>query len=181
MQARVGSHGTLEEGKDPGNGNKLPNQPRPLPLRLLQVLLLFLGVGIFCSIFSVYLGSQNLVAMTRTGIVPCVPEVNNLESWIKPPSSLLHTMTDSELFWRATFVPGIESYPFERTPKIAFMFLTRGPLPLAPLWEKFFKGNERLYSIYVHSLPSYKSNFPPSSVFYGREIPSQVRYPLLFI
>ena len=23
--------------------------------------------------------------------------------------------------------------------KIAFMFLTRGPLPLAPLWEKFFK------------------------------------------
>ena len=25
--------------------------------------------------------------------------------------------------------------------KIAFMFLTRGPLPLAPLWEKFFKVN----------------------------------------
>ncbi|CAA0821126.1 Core-2/I-branching beta-1-6-N-acetylglucosaminyltransferase family protein [Striga hermonthica] len=86
----------------------------------------------------------------------------------------MHHMNDTELFWRASFVPRIKTYPFKRTPKIAFMFLTRGPLPLAPLWEKFFKGNENLYSIYIHSLPSYQPGFSPSSVFYGRQIPSQV-------
>ncbi|KAL0429883.1 UNVERIFIED_CONTAM: hypothetical protein Sradi_0614300 [Sesamum radiatum] len=83
-------------------------------------------------------------------------------------------MNDTELFWRASFVPKIEKYPFDRTPKIAFMFLTRGPLPLAPLWEKFLKGKEKLYSIYIHSLPSYQPEFLPSSAFYGRQIPSQV-------
>ncbi|CAI5967434.1 unnamed protein product [Closterium sp. NIES-64] len=35
--------------------------------------------------------------------------------------------------------------------KIAFLFMTRGPLPLAPLWEKFFKGHEGRYSIYIHA------------------------------
>lgn len=176
MQLRVGSHGSLEECKDPGT--KVPNQPRTLPLRLLQVLLLFLGVGLMCSIFSMYMiryvGSQNVVSVARTGMEPCISKPNSLESWTKPPSSILHIMNDTELFWRATFVSRIKDYPFKRVPKIAFMFLTRGPLPMAPLWEKFFSGNERLYSIYVHSLPTYKSDFPPSSVFYGREIPSQV-------
>ncbi|CAI9300411.1 unnamed protein product [Lactuca saligna] len=68
----------------------------------------------------------------------------------------------------------IKEYPFKRIPKIAFMFLARGPLPLSPLWEKFFEGNEGLYSIYVHSLPSYSPDFPTSSVFYGRQIPCQM-------
>jgi epsin len=83
-------------------------------------------------------------------------------------------MSDEELLWRASMVPRIKKYPFERTPKIAFMFLTIGPLPLAPLWERFFKGHKGLYSIYVHPLPSYRDNFPASSVFYRRQIPSQV-------
>ncbi|KAE8693611.1 UPF0587 [Hibiscus syriacus] len=72
------------------------------------------------------------------------------------------------------FAPGIKKYPFNRIPKIAFMFLTIGPLPLSPLWERFFNGDEGLYSVYIHSLPSFKAEFPPSSVFYGRHIPSQV-------
>ncbi|KAJ7963133.1 Core-2/I-branching beta-1,6-N-acetylglucosaminyltransferase family protein [Quillaja saponaria] len=83
-------------------------------------------------------------------------------------------MNDTELLWRASFVPRIKGYPFKRVPKIAFMFLTKGPLPMEPLWEKFFKGHEGLYSIYVHSLPSYQPDFLPSSVFYRRQIPSQV-------
>ncbi|KAI3687373.1 hypothetical protein L1987_81068 [Smallanthus sonchifolius] len=53
------------------------------------------------------------------------------------------------------------------------MFLTKGPLPLAPLWERFFKGHESLYSVYIHSLPSYEAEFSSKSVFYGRQIPSQ--------
>ncbi|CAI5477791.1 unnamed protein product, partial [Closterium sp. Yama58-4] len=42
--------------------------------------------------------------------------------------------------------------PWRKPPgKIAFLFMTRGPLPLAPLWEKFFKGHEGRYSIYIHA------------------------------
>lgn len=54
------------------------------------------------------------------------------------------------------------------------MFLTKGPLPLAPLWERFFKGHEGRYSIYIHSLPSYNQEFPSTSVFYRRHVPSQL-------
>lgn len=93
-------------------------------------------------------------------------------------------MNDSQLFWRASFDPQIKSFPFKRIPKIAFMFLTRGPLPMAPLWEKYFKGHEERYSIYVHALPTYVEDYSPSSVFYRRQIPSQVStvtYFLIFI
>ncbi|KAJ0106032.1 hypothetical protein Patl1_19150 [Pistacia atlantica] len=82
-------------------------------------------------------------------------------------------MDDDELFWRASFVPKIEGFPHHHVPKVAFMFLTKGPLPLALLWEKFFEGSEGLYSIYVHPHPSYNDSVPTNSVFYGRRIPSK--------
>ena len=91
-------------------------------------------------------------------------------------AGLEHSMTDEELLWRASFAPGVRRYPFRRVPKVAFMFLTRGPLPLAPLWELFFRGNEGMYSIYVHALPSYRANFTSESVFYRRQIPSKVSH-----
>lgn len=89
------------------------------------------------------------------------------------PKNLTHGMTDEELFWRASMMPKKADYPYDRVPKVAFMFLTRGPLPLLPLWERFFKGNEKLFSIYVHALPGYKLNVSNTSAFYGRQIPSQ--------
>ena len=64
--------------------------------------------------------------------------------------------------------------------KVAFMFLTAGPLPLADLWEMFFEGHHGFYSIYVHSHPSYVHEMPPTSVFYGRRIPSQVGLIVFF-
>lgn len=93
----------------------------------------------------------------------------------KMPKNLTHKMTDNELFWRASLVPDKPEYPFERVPKVAFMFLTRGPLPFMPLWERFFRGqDENKYSIYVHTNPGVHLNFSKSSVFYNRQIPSQV-------
>ncbi|KAK6125130.1 hypothetical protein DH2020_041143 [Rehmannia glutinosa] len=177
MQQRVGSFSSLEEGKEPIV--RIINQPnRAFPLRLLQFLLLLLGLAIVFSFLSLYasryLKVPNEINVIQSRFQPCAQEPKNLESWIRPPSKLLHHMNDTELFWRASFVPRIRNYPFKRSPKIAFMFLTRGPLPMAPLWEKFFNGNEKLYSIYIHSLPSYQPDFSPSSVFYGRQIPSQV-------
>ena len=88
-------------------------------------------------------------------------------------------MSDPELFWRASMSPRmeVEEYPFQRVPKVAFLFLTRGPLPLAPLWERFFGGHEGLYSVYVHALPGYYDDSSDSSAaaFFlrGRQIPSQ--------
>ncbi|XP_072970328.1 glycosyltransferase BC10-like [Typha angustifolia] len=95
----------------------------------------------------------------------------SLKSFIKP-THLMHTMSDDELFWRASMVPKME-YPFQRVPKVAFMFMTRGPLPFAPLWDRFFKGHEGLYSVYMHTLPDYKLNVSKTSAFYGRQIPSE--------
>lgn len=97
-----------------------------------------------------------------------------LEDYLKVPE-LMHDMSDEELLWRASMVPKVKDYPFERTPKVAFMFLTRGPVVLSPLWDMFFKGHEGLFNVYVHSS---EKNFNVSeeaqdSVFHGRRVPSK--------
>ncbi|KAK3037367.1 hypothetical protein RJ639_030465 [Escallonia herrerae] len=95
-----------------------------------------------------------------------------LKEYLKPPNAM-HDMKDEELLWRASMVPRIRYHPFNYVPKVAFMFLTKGDLPLAPLWERFFRGHEGLYSIYVHCQPSFNGTFPEESVFRGRRIPSK--------
>ncbi|KAJ6743487.1 CORE-2/I-BRANCHING BETA-16-N-ACETYLGLUCOSAMINYLTRANSFERASE FAMILY PROTEIN-RELATED [Salix viminalis] len=174
MQSRVVP---LEEGKDPAVSIKA-SQSKPFPIRLLQIFLLFLAICIAFSIISMYtvkrVGVQTARGTVRPAFKPCFDEPNTLDRWIRPPSNLLHKMGDKELLWRASFVPGIKKYPFKRIPKIAFMFLTKGPLPLAPLWERFLKGHEGLYSVYIHPLPTFEAKFPSSSVFHRRQIPSQV-------
>ncbi|RWR78111.1 Core-2/I-branching beta-1,6-N-acetylglucosaminyltransferase family protein [Cinnamomum micranthum f. kanehirae] len=171
MQPRVSS---LEEGKDA----TIKPQGRVLPLNLIKFLLLFMALGLVFSVISMYttryLGTQNTLPSVHSGYLPCFKESNNFQRWIRPPSNLMHSMTDEELFWRASFVPQLKKYPFKRVPKVAFMFLTKGPLPLSPLWDKFLEGHEGLYSIYIHSLPSYHADSPPTSVFYRRQIPSKV-------
>ncbi|OWM87124.1 glycosyltransferase BC10-like [Punica granatum] len=168
----------LEEGKDPGAGNR---NGKVVPWRFLHYLLLFLVLGLGFSIISMntlrYFGAQNQNGMPPvqgSNTIVWLEEPSGIESWIRPSKNLMHNMNDVELFWRASFVPQIKTYPYRRVPKIAFMFLTKGPLPFAPLWERFFKGNEGLYSIYMHSLPSYVADNPPTSVFYKRQIPSKV-------
>lgn len=91
--------------------------------------------------------------------------------------TLIHNMTDQELFLKASeVVSGIidQDVPNKAIPKVAFMFLAKGALPLAPLWENFFKGHAGFYSIYLHQHPSFNETFPRDSVFYGRKVPSQV-------
>ncbi|XP_028800177.1 glycosyltransferase BC10-like [Neltuma alba] len=104
------------------------------------------------------------VTLTRKG----------LKDFLKPPEAM-HGMSEEELFWRASVAPMVEEAPFDQTPKVAFMFLTKGPLPMAPIWEKFFKGVDKdLYSIYVHYPPSFNQTLPETSVFHGRAIPSKI-------
>ncbi|XP_043710171.1 glycosyltransferase BC10-like [Telopea speciosissima] len=98
---------------------------------------------------------------------------NGLEDYLKPPE-VKHHMNDRELLLRASKVPRTQQFPYKIAPKVAFMFLSRGSLPFGPLWEKFFKGHEGMYSIYVHSNPSYNGSIEPEGcVFHGRRIPSK--------
>ncbi|CAM0879049.1 unnamed protein product [Alopecurus aequalis] len=94
--------------------------------------------------------------------------------FLAPSDGVMHNMTDEELLWRASMAPRMKSMPKHViTPKIAFLFLVRGDMPLRPLWDKFFQGHAGLYSIYVHASPGYTGSPPPDSPFYGRMIPSQ--------
>ncbi|XP_014634078.1 uncharacterized protein [Glycine max] len=99
---------------------------------------------------------------------------------IELKTSLMHNMTYQELFLKASsMISGTQDFTEQTVPKVAFMFLARGPLPLAPLWEKFFKGHDGFYSIYLHQHPCFSETMPEDSVFYGRNIPSEVSLPLL--
>ncbi|XP_038895081.1 glycosyltransferase BC10-like [Benincasa hispida] len=103
------------------------------------------------------------------------PSRVGLKDFLKPPPAL-HDMTEEELLWRASLVPRrIPNFPSTEKSrrKIAFLFLTKDGVGLAPLWELFFKGHRGFYSIYVHRSPSSNATVDSSSVFYGRSIPSK--------
>jgi len=106
---------------------------------------------------------------------PPPPPPLDMSEFLHPPN-LTHTLSDDQLFWRASLMPKKEGYPFRRIPKVAFMFLTRGPLPMLPLWERFFNGHAPLFNIYVHAPPRFHLNVSHSSPFYARQIPSQVNH-----
>ncbi|GAV80279.1 Branch domain-containing protein [Cephalotus follicularis] len=170
----------LEEVKDTAAiavGVKM-NSSRPLSRKAILTFMLFLVLGFCFSTISVNTYrtfiKKSVIAEAPSTYQPSFEEASSIESWIRTQSGLRHAMNDTELFWRASFSPRIKHYPFKRVGKIAFMFLAKGPLPLAPLWQKFFDGHEGHYSIYIHSTPSYVSSFPPTSVFYNRQIPSQL-------
>ena len=111
-----------------------------------------------------------------------VPSVSNISDTstteavtFRDEAPLMHNMSDTELLSRASSVVEIRDFTNEKqVQKVAFLFLTPGPLPLSPLWEMFFQGHEGLYSIYVHPHPSFNETYPQDSVFYRRAIPSQV-------
>ncbi|KAM5574307.1 glycosyltransferase BC10 [Rosa sericea] len=111
---------------------------------------------------------QGVVVQSCERRVDCL----SMETFLEP-KNLTHGMPDNELFWRASMVPAKKAYPYQRVPKVAFMFMTRGPLPLMPLWERFFQGHDKLFSVYVHVVPGYKLNASTTSPFYRRQIPSQ--------
>jgi len=79
---------------------------------------------------------------------------------------------DKELFARAAATGPASSTP----PRVAFLFLVRGPLPLAPLWAKFFEGrNQDQFSVYLHTEEGFQySDKDTPEVFRGRQIPSKV-------
>lgn len=116
---------------------------------------------------------QPLMAKTNISLVNHRHSHEDLKEFLEPPH-VMHDMNDEELLWRASLTPKIQKYPFDRVPKVAFLFLVRGSVPLASLWQKFFQGHKGYYSIYVHSNPSYNGSDAESPVFHDRRIPSKV-------
>jgi hypothetical protein len=83
---------------------------------------------------------------------------------------------DEELMARAEASAPREVPAGCRVPRVAFLFLARWDLPMAPLWDEFFRGHRGLYNVYVHSDPAFNGSDPPeTSAFYRRRIPSKVR------
>jgi hypothetical protein len=62
--------------------------------------------------------------------------------------------------------------------KIAFMFLTRGPLPLDHIWARFFEGQDpATYSVHIHAPPGFLYNASTTAaphIFSGREVRNPV-------
>lgn len=82
---------------------------------------------------------------------------------------------DKEIFGAAREPILEKGFSKDREGKVAFLFLTKGPLPLSPFWQKFLEGHDSEYTIHVHaSNGSFKYDFSTvsSPAFFGREIPS---------
>ncbi|GBG85251.1 hypothetical protein CBR_g39817 [Chara braunii] len=58
-------------------------------------------------------------------------------------------------------------------PRVALLFLTDGPIQLAPVWENYLHGYEDYYSLYVHRLPRFESPENEFGPFGGRLIRSE--------
>nr|CAD1834693.1 unnamed protein product [Ananas comosus var. bracteatus] len=129
---------------------------------------------------------QSLMIFSSSHHLLYLPQPNNTTTphHAPPPSNLWHEMSDEELLRKAASLTTTMAScggTAEERKKVAFMFLTRGRMPLAPLWERFFRGHDsRLFSVYVHAPPpEFKEEPPQGSVFFRRRIPSKVSRQLL--
>ncbi|KAJ0743902.1 putative glycosyl transferase, family 14 [Helianthus annuus] len=160
----------------------------PTPLSLLCALLLTLPLAIVFTITT---------DIATTSIHP-LPTVRHQHPIIKPPTkTTTHSQkpitkpifppppppcvdndnddNDTSLFQLASRVNPNPS-PTGAPKKLAFMFLTTGPLPLAPLWELYFNRTKRhnLYNIYIHADPNLKQHdLLYQGVFTNRTVPSK--------
>jgi len=154
----------------PGSGRTQHGVKQEWHCRLSRLFFIFVFLGAAGLLGGVVMAFHmtGILKMQRLHFTNLYSHV--AENVFKTYESLPSDMPDEVLLWRASMQALRPGIPFERNPKIAFMFLSVGPLPLAPLWEQFFQGHEHLYSIYVHAHPGFVPKTPRSSVFYGRYI-----------
>ncbi|KAM7274639.1 hypothetical protein ACFE04_016505 [Oxalis oulophora] len=132
-------------------------------------------IGLSISTLAIFLGCfvhDNVRKMKILILDGCYFSISSNPFETLKASDNNRVLSDEELMWQASMVRRVLDYPNSR-PKVAFMFLSRGRLRFAPLWEKFFKGYEGFYSIYHHSSPEFNNEAPNSSVFYNSRIPSK--------
>ncbi|XP_031275496.1 glycosyltransferase BC10-like [Pistacia vera] len=92
-----------------------------------------------------------------------------LTDWLPPVP--VRELTDEEIASRVVIRDILNTPPVRsKNSKIAFLFLTPGPLPFEMLWDKFFHGHEGRFSVYVHASRDKPVHF--SRYFINREIRS---------
>ncbi|KAG8373954.1 hypothetical protein BUALT_Bualt11G0079500 [Buddleja alternifolia] len=92
-----------------------------------------------------------------------------LQNWLPPGPA--RELTDEEIASRVVIRDILKTPPtISISPKIAFLYLTPGPLPFEKLWDKFFQGHEGRFSVYVHASKDKPVHF--SRYFVNREIRS---------
>ncbi|KAL4588499.1 hypothetical protein LXL04_001390 [Taraxacum kok-saghyz] len=130
----------------------------PTPLTLLCALLLTLPLAIVFTI--------NIDITTTVSPPPPLPKHSN--------RFMEEEMDDISLFHLASRVNPNPS-PAGAPMKLAFMFLTTGPLPFTPLWELYFNRTrtKHLYNIYIHADPNLRYDQIFQGVFSNRTIPSK--------
>ncbi|XP_031373704.1 glycosyltransferase BC10-like isoform X1 [Punica granatum] len=117
--------------------------------------------ALFLSLPVVYLFSSSILPSKAAAPVPSSP-------LILPSAAASDELDDLSLFRRAATPAGrppkCNRLGLKKPrPKIAFLFLTNSDLTFAPLWERFFKGHDHLYNIYIHADPAMKSSNTNSS------------------
>ncbi|XP_057959862.1 glycosyltransferase BC10 [Malania oleifera] len=89
----------------------------------------------------------------------------------KTPIVPSRELTDDEIAAKVVITEILKTPPLQsKNPKIAFMFLTPGTLPFERLWDKFLRGHEGRFSIYIHA--SSEKPVHVSRYFRDREIRS---------
>ncbi|MBA0784432.1 hypothetical protein Gotri_026701 [Gossypium trilobum] len=101
----------------------------------------------------------------------------------QPPIPINKELDDLHLFELASNIElsrGVPKISHLRTanshPKIAFLFLTNSDLVFAPLWQRFFQGNEHLFNVYIHADPFTKLS-PPDWSIKANFIPAKKTHP----
>ncbi|KAJ8761237.1 hypothetical protein K2173_001293 [Erythroxylum novogranatense] len=95
--------------------------------------------------------------------------------------ALLRLHSQSNLSSPDSFSPArsrLSRVAFEGLPKIAFLFLVRGNLPLDFLWGSFFENADvSKFSIYIHSTPGFEfdESTTRSHFFYGRQLKNSIQ------
>lgn len=165
-----------------GGGNGGEGYRGTQPDQLLLTLLLCL-LFLFTMTIVVALGAL-LVGQHCSSSIPLLePDVRTL-NWDQVWKAELNGIATDQAGWVRSrndiLLESLGKGEYQGPPKIAFMFLTRGPMPLIPLWERFLADFKDRASIYIHaSTPGYNVSdvIGNHSLFHGRQIPGvQVKW-----
>lgn len=138
----------------------------------LAIFITFISWIIFWNLTtsSLYIFNSRAFDSLCTSFRTC-PSCNSIRQYSNVQEYRLPVFeTDKELL-RNAFHQAIEG-PGPGPPRIAFLFLVKGAIPLEPVWRRFLQGHEERWSLYVHS-SNQSYQFPPGSLFQGTEIPSK--------
>ncbi|XP_021276995.1 uncharacterized protein LOC110411251 isoform X2 [Herrania umbratica] len=90
----------------------------------------------------------------------------------QPPTFPSRELSDDETISQVVIKEILKTPPvLSKNSKIAFLFLTPGTLPFEALWDKFFRGHEHRFSVFVHA--SKEKPVHTSRYFIGQDIHSE--------